>query len=555
MSAADFPQPPIFSPCGATTPPSLPEQFHAIALLTPFTNTQLVVADIYYDWSVPGMRVTTYGLESGYADFLYLPDSYFILDSENGGEPKQVFGPIATTEQVPAPNWLTNYKVTCNGIQEVVGVNTNWWCDVTMNTNPPAPIPPDPTAHPAANWFWMRSDNQYPWRMMFINTTNDYKLPFIGRFAIVHFPTFEATNDTGLSELLQTCQSQSQQLDSKTAVKLRVKKAEDTYALLNGQPFLSSNVNREKTLGKIQELIPGLNPPDNNPLPSWPSRLFMTALSTPTFEQPPTPNQPYPTEVYYDWTIQRQLTRFHIPSPSGALMDLILTDSQTYVVLRLPDGSHQCLKNLYVSVGLVRPDWPTHDGAVCKGSITNNPQLSPNKTTQIFTLPSMQSRVFWIWYTTDNVAIMFAEVPQACNVKLVLTDYFAYIPSPPAFDPSLFQIPADCLVLPAASVTNLKPGLAKRSKRKKKAAPKVVKKKTTKGKSTKKKATAMAARKTVTRRTTKKTSKTKQGRKPVTRTSAKKTSKAKAVKKTSARKPAKKATSAKTSRRRANRKK
>ena len=96
-----FPMPPTLTPCGSTTPPNLPQKFHAVALLTPFNNSQLVVADILYDWSVQAMRITTYGLERGYADFLYTSDGYYILDSSNGGPPKNIFGPIATTEQVP----------------------------------------------------------------------------------------------------------------------------------------------------------------------------------------------------------------------------------------------------------------------------------------------------------------------------------------------------------------------------------------------------------------------------------------------------------------------
>lgn len=67
---SSFPMPPTLAPCGSKTPPNLPQAFHAIALLTPFNNSQLVVADIYYDWSLQGMRITTYGLEGGYTDFL-----------------------------------------------------------------------------------------------------------------------------------------------------------------------------------------------------------------------------------------------------------------------------------------------------------------------------------------------------------------------------------------------------------------------------------------------------------------------------------------------------
>lgn len=443
---SSFPNPPSIAPCELTTPPLLPTRFHAIALLTPFNNSQLVVADIYYDWSVQAMRVTTYGLEQGYGDFLYTPEGYYILDSENGGPPKQIFGPIATQEQVPTPNWLTHYAVTCNGVLEVLGVPTSAWCGLTKNTNGLAPIPPVKQCPPyeSANWFWLRTDNQLPWRMMFINTTNDYRLPFLGNFAFVHFPTFEAITSTDLPEIVQSCASQHQDVDATMAPMLAICRPDDTYNLLKLESLLTTGCDRTQHLATIQQLIPGLAPPDDTPLPSWPQTLFMTALTTPTFENHPFPNQPYPTQIYYDWPNRRQLTRFFLPDQS--LEDVILSDRKSYLVARFPNGTHQCLGT--VPVGLPYPDWPTQDGGTCKGVITNNPQLSPNKTTGIFTLNSQPPRVFWIWYTTANEAIMFAEVPQACNVQLVLTDYTDYLPDPPAFDPALFVVPPDCLTPP-----------------------------------------------------------------------------------------------------------
>jgi hypothetical protein len=440
-----FPSAPSFSPCGSTSPPKLPESFHAVALLTPFDNSQLVVANIIYDWSVPGMRITTYGLERGYADFLYLPECYFILDSENGGPPKEFFGPIATTESIPEPDFLSRIQATCNGMADVLGVNSTWWCRLTKNTNGRARIAPSQECpYESANWFWLRADNQLPWRMMLINTTNEFHIPFIGWFAMAHFPTFEPIPNGNLARLAQACRTHATRINPEASAPLRVETYEDVYRLVEARPMISSPGEQSSALDKIQELIPGLTPPGNDPLPSWPSRLFMTALTTPTFEPHPFPNQPYPTQVYYDWEAQHQLTRFALPD--GSLEDAILTNSISYLVARFKDSPPKCLGT--VPVGLPYPNWPEKDGGVCKGVITNNPQLSPNKTTRIFTLNSMPPRVFWIWYTSTNEAVMFMEVPQACNVQLILTDYFAYDPAPPPFDPSLFSIPPDCLKPP-----------------------------------------------------------------------------------------------------------
>lgn len=535
MYPSSFPNPPSVQPCGSTTPPQLPGKFHAVALLTPFTDSQLVVADIYYDWSVQAMRITTYGLERGYGDFLYTPNGYYVLDSENGGSPKQCFGPIDTTEQVPAPNWLAGYDVTCNGVQEVLGVDTNWWCGLTKNLNPPAPFPPTPCPpFESANWFWIRTDNQYPWRMMFINTTNDYKLPFLGRFAFIHFPTFESVANTNLPTLIQDCTSQSTQVNQNTAASLQIRKPEDTYNLLNDKPFLTSHVDRAKVLTKIQELIPGLTAPTGKETPpSWPARLFMTALTTPTFEPHPFPNQPYPTQIYYDWTNQHQLTRFFLPDKS--LEDVILTSSTSYLIGRYPDGTHKCLGT--VPVGLPYMNWPTHEGtSSCKGVITNNPQLSPNRTTQIFIKNSQPPRYFWFWYTTANEAIMFAEIPQACNVELILTDYFDSMPNPPPFDSSLFVVPPDCLALPTEAA---KPSAAKKAKTK--AIASQSRKKTAARKAVKKTAVSKASKKPSARKVVKKVTPRRAAKKAIASKSPKRPSGRKAVKKTVARKPAKKA--------------
>jgi len=509
---SSFPMPPSIAPCGSKTPPNLPQAFHAIALLTPFNNSQLVVADITYDWSLPAMRITTYGLEQGYADFLYFQNVYFIIDSENGGPPKNFFGPIATTEQIPPPNWLATFNATCNGVGEVLDVNTNWWCSLTKNTNGTAPVPPTPCPNiDSANWFWLRTDNQMPWRMMLINTTNEFDLPFIGWFAFAHFPTFESIPSGSLSDLVQTCKTRSTRLDLESAAPLKVDTYEDVYNLVSGKPLVSEPVKQANVLDQIQNLIPGLAPPNNNSLPTWPNQLFMTAFTTPTFEPHPFPNQPYPTQVYYDWTNQRQLTRFYLPDQS--LEDVILTSSISYLIARFPNGTHKCLGT--VPVGLPYTNWTERDGGVCKGVITNNPQLSPNKTTQIFTLNSMPPRVFWIWYTTTNQAIMFAEVPQACNVELILTDYFDYNPAPPPFDPSLFVVPPDCLSSKKKATSRkatrtaaaIQPAIARTSAaRTKKRAARSARKKTSAGKKVRKtatrkrvKKTALASRKTVSK--------------------------------------------------------
>lgn len=428
-----FPSPPFLTPCEARTPPPLPDKWHAVALLTPFYNSQLLVADIYYDWSVQAMRVTLYGLEQGYADVLYTPDGFYLLASvEPSGPPEQCFGPISMPSRVPSPNWLETIDVECQGLQEILGVNSSWWVGFTPCTNgyqnPPPLKPPN-----VANWFWFREDNLCPWRMMFINQDNPYHLPVLGYFPVVHLPTFEPVSSTDLPAILHICQSQVKPLDKP----LQITSGQDIEQLVASNSVSQTRIDQDTIQTMIQQLIPGLRPPPQDcELPYWPDRLFLTSLSTPT--PGPVPN---PTQVYYDWPSQRMLTRLY--GSDNSLEDAILTDSTTYLIKRFANGTHQCLKKL--PVGLPRPNWPTHDGGQCKAVIENNPDLSPNRTTQVIVLPSTPGRVFWIWYTTENEAVMFVEVPQLCDVQLVLTDYFDYQANPQPFDKSLFEIPPDCL--------------------------------------------------------------------------------------------------------------
>jgi hypothetical protein len=147
-----------------------------------------------------------------------------------------------------------------------------------------------------------------------------------------------------------------------------------------------------------------------------------------------------PTTIHYDWPISRMLTR--LSGADGTYDDLVLTDTKTYDVSYAADGSHTC--NGTEPVGLPRPDWPTTDGGQVMAVIDGGTGLSPYGTTQLIALPSDQGRTFWIWYTTpDDRAVLFTEVPQLCDVGLVLIDYTEYEPNA-KIDPSIFAVPADC---------------------------------------------------------------------------------------------------------------
>ena len=438
--ASALPAPPVLNPSNETTPPALPAKWHAVALLTPFAAGGLVVADVWYDWSVQAMRVTLYGVNGGYLDVLYTPNGAYLLSAPlPGGDPQQCFGPIPTATKVPPPSFLTTLGLKCRGLQTVLGTNCSWWVGTCTCSNGSSPQDPPAPTDQVANWFWLRSDNQLPWRMMVINEDNPYLLPVLGACPVVHFPSFQAVSQTSLPAIIQACTSRGPVADSGAKVDSW---SDITTQMASGASRLTQ-ASPDALRTTAQSLIPGIRPAlPTDPLPVWPDRFYLTSFSIATFEvESGEPNVPYPTRVYFDSTSQNMLTR--MLTPNGAFEDCILDSSSTHVVMRLPNGAHKCGPSL--PVGLPYTNWAARDGGQVMAAIANNPNLSPGVTTLLIAMPSDQGRVFWAWYTTTGTPVMFLEVPQLCNVQLVLTDYYAFVPNPPPFDPSLFVVPSDCL--------------------------------------------------------------------------------------------------------------
>lgn len=425
MTAA-LPAPPRFGPPVPGPPPLLPEKWRAAVLLTPFDDGQLLVAEVTYDWSVQAMRVTLVGLDAGALDLLFDPTGSYLLVTDEPGGPPTGCAPVSARGTVPAPDLLRTIGLRCLGTQTVSGADVGWLVGQRPCTNG-YQNPPPPTAPLVSNMFWTRVDNGHPWRMMMVNQTNDYGLPVLGEFPMAHLPTFEPLPVTDLGSLRQAC-------DGVSAT--RSGPAADSPAALAAL-VAATPVDRTAALGWIDRTIPGLRPAPASPtLPSWADRMYLTGMTTPTTEP-----VVYPTAVSYDWTITRMRTRFTVTDEE--VLDTYLTGDHTYLVQRDAGGGHTCLKQL--PVGLVKPDWPTVDGGVCRGQIVDNPQLSPGRTTQLIVLPSDPPRVFWAWYTLDSDPVLFLEVPQLCDVMLVLTDYWDRIDDPPEWPDGTFDIPSDCL--------------------------------------------------------------------------------------------------------------
>lgn len=452
-----FPDPPSLESSSATSPPTLPTTWRAVALLTPWEDAQLQVALVDADSANGLMRVRLVGVEYGYVDLLFTGTGAYLLHTAGvgSGPVERVFGPIATTAVVPPTGWLAAKQLRCAGIGDLLGTSSAWWVGETTCQNGYVNGPPPPSPAQVGNLFNFRTDTGLPWRFVFVNPTNDYRVPVLGGYPIVHLPTFDAVpaGSDPQVELARLAQAVTSALPADGSVS--VDTASDLEQLLVGSAESMSDRDVQACRELVQSLIPGLSPaPADGALPYWQDRLFLTSFSSPTGQMPGAPPPvPIPTQVFYDWPKRRMLTRLWVAQDTYE--DAILDPSSTHVVLRKPDGTHVCVKTL--PVGLVKPRWASKDtGARCRATITDNSLLSPNGTTNICVLPSRPGQVFWTWYTSEDRPVMFVEVPQACDVMLLLTDYADWDPTPAEFDPSLFDIPADCLGSsgPGSSYTN-----------------------------------------------------------------------------------------------------
>src|SRR5262245_13503018 len=61
---------PTTTQCQSGAIPDLPAKWHAVAVMMPFLDGQVDVAELTYDATVPAMRATVYGMESGAVDLL-----------------------------------------------------------------------------------------------------------------------------------------------------------------------------------------------------------------------------------------------------------------------------------------------------------------------------------------------------------------------------------------------------------------------------------------------------------------------------------------------------
>ena len=306
-AAQDAKSLPTFSACQPGTVPQLPERWRATALLIPFLRQQIDVGEFVYDGSLPAMRATVYGLESGAVDLLITE-----------GETYQLGGPAEAPDSCvslghkyspPARQWLGNGAV-CDGEAAIANKNVQWW--------------KTPTPDGRTNWQWYAADTRLPWRVLMANKS--FTPAVIGDYGMSYFPSFTPVAATELARLRDLCAAKAQKATgaAKTALTAR-----DLMTI-------APDIGAAERAKKIQALMPGVSQKacPAGPPPRWPDNFVVTGILSPVqFKWTPLPGL-----LFYDWqdagTLFAYLYQARSAPPAVEIIS-VLTKGIGYSVERL----------------------------------------------------------------------------------------------------------------------------------------------------------------------------------------------------------------------------
>jgi hypothetical protein len=377
--------------------------------MAPFTNAQLVLSDIVYDASLPAMRVTLYGLRHGSLDLFITDPDTFVLNSRGGAV--SACEKLGDTGWRPLPQDLLSPRSQCVGWAPLGTTDVQWW---------KTPVEPTPSSY----WIWYKKSDQTPFRLAFQSSNN--QLAVLSRYALSHQIRFEPNSDIQLANIKRTCQ------DAKPI------STDDVRALDERIATLSSA--RERADDEIHRLAPELSVCPATALPVWPDQLAITGLMTPWDAN----ENPWGTEVFYDWTKRAQRTRI-FPSASARFVaqDSLLLGRQGYTVTYRRQSAPICEP---VLPGPLRPDWLSRGPCSCEAMLTEPSPLTPNGTARIFTCPLAPPRAAWAWYALDGRPTSFAvtSLPGDQGFGLFAAlDYRDWLPGKDA-PAGVFDKPAQC---------------------------------------------------------------------------------------------------------------
>lgn len=381
---------------GALSPNPWPRIWNATILLTPFFAEDLHTAQVEYDDDLQAMYIILYGPNSEVKEYLNIGDSTYIIT--RNFTRVTCSGPHDYGWTTPARDWLAPHKCECKGGLNISGIETvAWTCPM----------------HKLRDWYWLHSSNGSVWRMLFNNQSNPTSLPVIGEYTMVHFSAYGD----------------------------KVTQLETVHRICTGnfkQPSNSSSTAANPVKGFMYAGCSTISS-----FPNWPEFFHMTATMIPVVLNNATP---LPTQVVYDWERESQHT---IMCEASQTYNAYLIHNSTYILNRnLETEAVQCLSHL--PFGPPKPNWMTLDNCKCKGTITDNPSLTPWNNTIIAVCPVAENRVFWTWFTDDVgfSPILFFETltPADEGTGLALADYHAIHKGSVLTDMQDFEVPSKCQV-------------------------------------------------------------------------------------------------------------
>jgi len=396
--------------CRSTSHPRLPEKWQATYLMAPFTKSQLVLGEMVVDNSIPAMRVKLFGLRHGSADLFVTGDRTYALATD--GSVVTDCQDLGDTGWRPlGRDWLTPQS-QCTGAAPIGETAADWW---------KTPIEPKPSSY----WIWYATADRTPFRLVFPAPSD--RLAVLSRHALSHQVAFKAVADTELGVLAQTCR------------RARPARAgTGPRALRNIIDGLAQS--RDRADAEIRRLMPAVAPCPPGVLPQWPQTLALTGLMTPFDAN----ENPYPTEVLYDWTVRGQRSRIYFPPASPVVaQDALLLGPRGYNVTYRRHGGPVCAP---VLPGTIRPDWPLRGACSCEAEIEGGTPLTPHGTTRIMACTLASPRAAWAWYAADGRPTTFMVTSMAGDqgaALFAMLDYWQWAPEH-AIAGAVFAKPPQC---------------------------------------------------------------------------------------------------------------
>lgn len=419
---------PTFAACNPATAPQLPLRWHAVGLMMPFLRGQLDVGEFTYDATLPAMRATVYGVESGAVDLLITEQDTYVLSGPHRS-PTHCTSLGEKKLKLPSPQWLAS-KAACVGESPLGTEPVQWWQTPGVGTR--------------ATWHWFSTKTRLPWRSLFLNRALDPAI--IGDYAMSYFRTFTPLPATNLAALRDRCAATAK--PNRTEIEAEVPTARDLMAI----PNKAAEAERAQ---RISELMPGIVQGACARMTTikWPDQFGSALVITPIrFKE-----GPYSAVIYYDWKqTGTQLTYMYQGAPGGRPDLLGLTSLKKRVGYRVkfvPPAGAACRAIL---PGIVRPDWMKAAWCECRGVIKQGARLSPDADSEILSCPIkwQNQRIMWSWYTTQGRPIIFLEAaPEGGGV--MLADYHQWLPGQTA-QAGDFELPNACKIdHPGPSYSNV----------------------------------------------------------------------------------------------------